>query len=80
MDFEGPRSAFESALAKAVRRAARLDGVCAATLRHGRAIACAPRLAAIRLSLTTYLTQKVRQAANARRVQGAGPVPITWRS
>jgi len=29
---------------------ARLDAVCAATLRHGRAIACAPRLAAIRLS------------------------------
>jgi len=44
MDFDS----FESALRqKAVPRAARLDGVCAATLRHGGAIACAPRLAAV---------------------------------
>ena len=48
IDFDGFRSTFESALRqKAVRRAARLHGVCAATLRHRGAIACAPRPAAV---------------------------------
>jgi len=44
-------------------RVARLDGVCAATLKPERTIACAPRLAAIRLSLTTHLALKARRAA-----------------
>jgi len=66
IDFEGSRSTFESALCqKAVRRAARRNGVCAATLANGRAIGCAPRLASIALSHTPHLTRKVRQAASS---------------
>ncbi len=46
-------------------RVARRNGVCAATLANGRAIGSASRIASIRLSHTTHLALKVRQAASA---------------
>ena len=58
-------------------RVARLDGPCAATLVNGRAIACAPRLAALRLSLTTHLTRKARQAAGVYLARPEGFEPPT---
>jgi len=77
IDFDGFRSTFESALCqKAVRRTARLDGVCAATLRHSHCLRAAPcsrpasqrisrakpdRLLAIRLSRTITIAALVEE-------------------
>jgi len=65
IDFDRFRSTFESALGqKAVRRAARLDGVCAATLRQEGPLPA--RRALQPSSLTTHLTRKARQAARLK--------------
>jgi len=66
IDFDRFRSTFESALRqKAVRRAACLDGVCAATLIRQEGPLPARR-ALQPSSLTTHLTRKARQAARLK--------------
>jgi len=66
IDFEGLCSTFESALCqKAVWPFGLCVWMASAELRrlsNGRAIACAPRFAAIRLGLTTHLAQWSRKS------------------